>query len=146
MAAPDTYRLRAGNPKTQVFPKDTTTTVIKVGDMLKIASGKVSPATATTDNVAFRGVAMTASDAGTADTVTVGLPTDDAEWDFVLDAATTMAVDDYVQIDNTNSDAQTVKKVSGTTDPVGVCTLAGASLTVARIKFLMPERYLGDAS
>lgn len=144
--AVDTYRLRAGNPKTQVFPKDTTTTVILVGDMLKIASGEVAPATATTDNVAFRGVAQTSSDAGSSNTVTVALPTNDAEWDFVLDAATTMAVDDYLQIDNTNSDAQTLKKVSGTTDPVAVCTKAGTSLTEVRVKFLMPERMLGDAS
>ena len=146
MAAPDTYRLRAGDPKTQVFPKDTTTTVVLVGDMMKIASGEVSPATATTDNVAFRGVALTSSDAGTSDPVTVGLPTDDAEWDFVLDTATTMAVDDYLQIDNTNSDAQTLKKVSGTTDPVAVCTKTGTSLTEVRVKFLMPEKYVGDAS
>lgn len=141
----DTYRLRAGEPKTQVFPKDTTTTAILGGDMVKIASGEVSPATAITDNVAFRGVAMTSSDAGSSHTVTVGLPTDDAEWDFVLDTETTLLVDDYLHISNDNSDAQTLAKSSATTDPVAVCTLAG-TVTTARVKFLMPERYLGDAS
>ena len=144
--ATDTMRLRAGSPKTQVFPKNTTTTAILVGDMTKIASGEVSPATATTDNVAFRGVAATSSDAGSSNSVTVYLPTDDAEFDYPLDTATSMVVDDYLQIDNTNSDAQTLKKVSGTTDPVAVCTKAGTSLTEVRVKFLMPERYMGDAS
>ncbi|GAF75425.1 unnamed protein product, partial [marine sediment metagenome] len=42
--------------------------------------------------------------------------------------------------------AQTLKQVSGTTDPVAVCTKAGASLTEVRVKFLMPERYIGDSS
>lgn len=143
--AVDTYRLRAGEPKTQVFPKDTTTTVVLVGDMIKIASGLVSPATAITDNVAFRGVALTSSDAGSSNPVTVALPTDDSEFDYPLDTSTALLVDDYLHISNANSDAQTLAKSSATTDPVAVCTLAG-TVTTARIKFLMPERYLGDAS
>lgn len=136
----DTYRLRKGDPKSQVYPKDTTTTVIEVGDMVKIASGKISPVSAVTDNLALRGVAMTSSAAGSSDEVTIYEASPNAEWDFDLDTATTVVADEEVAI----SAAQAVTKQ--TSDAVAVITEAGTSLTVARIKFKRPAAYVGDAS
>lgn len=136
----DTYRLRKGDPKSQVYPKDTTTTAIEVGDMVKIASGEISPVSAATDNLALRGVAMTSSAAGSSDEVTVYEAAPDAEWDFDLDTATTVASDDEVAI----SAAQAVTKQ--TTDAVAVVTESGTSVSVARIKFKRPAAYIGDAS
>jgi hypothetical protein len=145
--AVDTMRLRSGNPPTLDLEKSTTTIAVLVGDMVKVASGTADKADAIADNLAFAGVAMTSSDAGSSDTFRIWRADGLSEYDFPLDTATTVAVFDLLRIDTANSDAQTLKLCASTTDPVAVCTRAGTDATTVRCAFLLPQAFtVGDAS
>lgn len=141
--AVDTYRLRAGTPQTQVFSKDTTTSAVLVGDMVKLSSGKIAAVSGATDNLAFRGIAMTSSDAGSDKPVTVWLANADAEFDMDLDATTTVAVGDQFKI---NAQQAVKKCLAAFTDAIALATKAGTGLTTVRVRFKIPAAYVGDAS
>ena len=81
-------RYRKGRQKLQVIPKDTTTTAIAQGDLLKITSGEVAAMGAANANLTFIGVAMSASPAASTEKILVSVPNADAEFDFPLDTST----------------------------------------------------------
>lgn len=138
----DVFRRVRGNPKIEYYPKDTTTTSLKVGDMVKVASGVATPVAAATDNLAFRGICFRASDAGSSNQVGIEIADAETEYSFPLDTATTFTAQQEFQINA----VQALKAVSGTTDPVAIATVAGTSASVANVKFKIPASFIQDAS
>lgn len=146
--ASDRYPLRTGTPATISIPKDTITTAILVGDMVKQVSGKALLADAIADNLALVGVGQTSSDAGSSDPVTVWKADGKSEFDFPLDTVTTVAIGDKFRISTANSDAQTLQKcLAALTDPVAVCTRNETDAAEVRGQFLLPQAFtVGDES
>ena len=132
------------DPKTLTFYKDTTTSVIARGDLCMRSSGTVIRMAAETDNLESAFIAMESSPAGENNGFACVCPWGsglDCEFEYALDAATTVAVDDKLNW----SARQTLHK--GTTDAIAMCTRAGTSVTRVRCRLLQNQKYtLGDAS
>ena len=138
------YNYVRGRLDPQDYAKDTTTTVIDIGDMVQADSdGLLALAATATDNLAFRGVAITASPAGSSATVRVAMANADSQWDFALDTTTTVKVGYTLKI---SGDSQVLAYDSGGTDTIAICTKAATDATTVRCKFKVPGAYLGDTS
>lgn len=111
---------------------------IEVGDFLKFSSGKVTPVTTSTDNLAFVGVsAQKHQSTDPSGLHEVYLPLPGAVFEYDLNAATTIVAGEQVQI-NTK---QLVKKSA--TDPIAVILKSQLSATTAEIMFALPQNTTG---
>lgn len=123
--------------------------LIEVGDMLKISGGNVEPCAATTDNLAFIGIAKEAHLATQgADQISVAIRNAHAIYRVQLDAATTIAIGDLLQLYNTDAEKKLVKSAA---DAVAMCVKGGTNVTEVDVQFLLPaqtgsNRLVGDAS
>lgn len=134
------YRARRGAPTIQYLPKDADATVLAVGDMAKEAAGVVTPVSALTDNLAFLGVVNNGSAADSSNEVGVEMSDFDAEYEFPLNTATTITINDELQI----SGVQELTK--GTTDAIAVATRAGTTVSTVFCKFKLPALAVGDSA
>jgi len=115
--------------------------VIDVGAGLKLSGGFVEAVAATTDNLAFIGVAKEAHRAvDPAGLITVSLPNASAMWESDLDAATDIAVGDALQLYPISG----LKKSA--TDAVAVAMEAKLGATKIIHLFKLPVTLIGDAT
>jgi hypothetical protein len=124
-------------------------TVIEVGDMVKISGGNVEPCAATTDNLAFIGVAKEAHGAtDPADRISVAVRNASSIYKAQLDAATTVAIGDLLQLYTSDPEKKLAKSA---TDPVAMAVSGGTSITEVDVMFILPAqtgsiRLVGEAS
>ncbi len=145
----DVNRLVRGVPPVWNLPKQTTTLAIEVGDMVKLSSGVLELADTLTDNLAFVGIASTASPANDSRNVTVYQADGTSVFRMVLDTATSAVPGAKFSISNDNSDAKTLRaSLAAGTDAVAVLEKTiGTSDTTGLFKFLLPQALtIGDAS
>ena len=123
--------------------------VIEVGDMVMISGGTIEPCGATTDNLKFIGVAKEAHTAteGARD-ISVSVRNAHAIYRVTLDAATTVAPGDLLQLYTSDPEKKLAKSA---TDPVAMCVRGGTSVTDVDVQFLLGAqtgaiRQVGDAS
>jgi len=113
--------------------------VIEIGDNLKISGGFVEAVAATTDNLAFIGVAKEAHRAtDPAGEITVSIANGMSIWESELDAATDIVVGDVLQLNG----AQKLKKSA--TDAVALAMESKLGATKIRHLFKIPVTVLGD--
>lgn len=123
--------------------------VIDVGDMVMISSGNVEPCGATTDNLKFIGIAKEAHRAvDAADRISVAIRNGQAIYKAQLDAATTVAIGDLLQLYTSDPEKKLAKSA---TDPVAMAVSGGTSITEVDVMFLLPAqtgsiRLVGEAS
>ncbi|QOR55520.1 MAG: hypothetical protein UMS36scaffold28_10 [Phage 59_13] len=122
---------------------------IAVGEMLIISGSNVKPATATTDNLKLIGVAKEAhASTEGANRISVAIRNAHAVYKVSLDAATTVAPGDLLQM---YTSAPSTKLVKSATDAVAMAVKGGTSVTTVEVQFLLPAqtgsiRLVGDAS
>ena len=115
--------------------------VIEIGAGLKLSGGFVEAVAATTDNLAFIGVAKEAHRAvDPAGLITVSIPNAIAMWESELDAATDIAVGDALQLYPISG----LKKSA--TDAVAVALESKLGATKIIHLFKIPASLIGDAS
>lgn len=123
--------------------------VIEVGDMVMISGGTVEICGATTDNLKFIGIAKEAHTATQgADQISVAIRNAQAIYRVTLDAATTVAIGDLLQLYTSDAEKKLAKSA---TDPVAMCVKGGTSVTEVDVQFLLPAqtgsiRLVGEAS
>lgn len=108
-------------------------TVVEVGDILKVSSGKALRMATTTDNLNFIGAAKSAH--GTLDisgTIQVWMPLPIMIFEYPLNAATDISVGDALQFNA----AQALKKSA--TTPIATAVEAKLQATTIRCVFRMP--------
>jgi len=124
-------------------------TVVDVGDMVKISGGNIEPCAATTDNLVFIGVAKEAHTATQgADRISVAIRNAHAIYKVQLDAATTVAIGDLLQLYTSDPEKKLAKSA---TDPVAMAVSGGTSITEVDVMFILPAqtgsiRLVGEAS
>lgn len=124
-------------------------TVIQVGDMVKTTGTVVLPCAATTDDLAFIGVAKEAHYAtDPAGRISVAIRNAGAIYRANLDAAATVTIGELLQL-YTSAPGQ--KLTPSTTDAVAMVVKAGTSVAQVEVALLVPNqtgsiRLVGDAS
>jgi hypothetical protein len=105
-------------------------TVIDVGDLLKLSSGKAVRMATTTDNLTFLGVAEEAHTAeDPSGSISVAVPNGLTKYEYDLDAATAMAYGDALQYNA----VKTLKKSA--TDAIALCVKSELAATTVLCKF-----------
>jgi len=127
--------LRYGDDLKSILVPIASATVVSIGDLVKLSSGKAAQMATTTDAATFLGVALQASAAGEANPIVVA---QDGVYEYPLDTATTVAVEDNVQWNA----AQKVKKSD--THAIGRVQRAGTSLTSVLIR--IKTAYTGETA
>jgi hypothetical protein len=115
--------------------------LIEPGDLLKLSGGKVTAMTAASDNLTFIGKAVEAHQAtlGSGE-ITVSLANGNVIFEYDLDAATDIAVNDELQW----ATKQSLKKSA--TDPIAVAVESKLQATSIRCVLKIPALLVGDAS
>ena len=124
-------------------------TVIEIGDMLKTTGTVVLPAAATTDNLAFIGVAKEAHYAtDPASRISVAVRNAQAIYLANLDAAATVTIGELLQM---YTSAPSKKLTPSTTDAIAMVAKAATSSLTCEVILSIPNqtgsiRLVGDAS
>jgi uncharacterized RmlC-like cupin family protein len=112
--------------------------VVEVGDMVKSSGGTCLACAATTDDIAFFGVAKEAHGAtDPAGKISVALRNAHAVYLATLDAAASINQGDLLQI---YTSAPSKKLTKSTTDPVAMAVQKTASLTTVEVVLLLPAQ------
>ncbi len=123
--------------------------VINIGDMVKTTGTVVLACAATTDDLAFIGVAKEAHYAtDPAGTISVAIRNAQAIYKANLDAAATVTIGELLQL-YTSTPSQ--KLTPSATDAVAMVVKAGTSVATCEVALLLPNqsgsiRLVGDAS
>ncbi len=141
----DKFNYRSGPAQIQRLPI-ASGTVVEIGELLKISSGKVLKMATSTDNLTFIGVAADAH-AATEPSGTIGVyfPHPMTVFEYDLNAATSV-----VAFDNLQFNADKTLKVSGT-DAIATAVESKLTATTVLVAFKIPNvsgaiRFVGDAS
>ena len=131
---------RSGVELTRAYPV-ASGQLIETGDLLKLSGGQIMPMAGATDNVAFRGRAVEAhaTTAGSGE-ITIALANGNTIYEYQLDSATDIAVDDNLQW----ATKQTLSKSD--TDPIAVAVESKLQATYILCVFKTPAKMIGDAS
>jgi len=115
--------------------------LVEAGDLIKLSGGKVTPMAATTDNLAFYGRAVErhGSDQSSGE-ITIAIANAQAVYEYDLDAATDITVDDNLQW----ATKQSLSKSD--TDPIAVAVESKLQATSIRCVLKQPSKFTGDAS
>lgn len=128
----DKYTYRSG-PKEVEFIPIASGTVVEIGDLLKLSSGKAVVMATTTDNLDYCGVAAEAHGAtNPSGSLAVYPPNADTVFEYTLDASTAITWGDRMQYNA----SKTLKK--STTDGIALAVESKLSATSVRVKFLIP--------
>ena len=115
--------------------------LVEPGDLLKLSGGKVTAMAAASDNLTFIGKAVEAHQADLASgEMTVALANGNTIYEYDLDAATDITVNDELAF----NDKQSLTK--STTDPIAVAVESKLQATSIRCVLKMPAVMIGDAS
>ncbi len=123
--------------------------VIEIGDMVKTTGTVVLACAATTDDLAFIGVAKEAHYAtDPASSISVAIRTSQAIYRANLDAAATVTIGELLQI---YTSAPSKKLTPSATDPVAMVVKPGTSVLTCEVALLTPNqtgsiRLVGEAS
>ncbi len=130
----DSYKYRGGSKRVEEIPV-ASGTVIEIGNLLKLSSGKVVVMAATADNLDFCGVAEQAHGAlDPSGTLAVGVPNVETTYEYTLDAATDVTWGDRLQW----STGHKLKK--STTDGIAIAVQSKLQATTILCKFLLPAK------
>jgi len=115
--------------------------LIEPGDLLKLSGGKITPMAAADDNLTFIGKAVErhAADAASGE-ITIALANANVIYEYDLDAATDIAVNDNLQW----ATKQSLSKSD--TDPIAVAVESKLQATKIRCVLKAPAKMVGDAS
>ena len=136
----DIFPRRAGDELTRAYPVGSGV-LIEAGDLLKLSGGKITPMAGITDNVAFIGRAVERHE--TTDVSgerTIGLANANVIYEYELDGATDMAVNDELQW----ATKQTLSK--NATDAIAVAVESKLQATYIRVVLKKPALMIGDAT
>lgn len=130
----DGFYYRKGPDREQVWPVPVASgTVIAIGDILKISTGKALVMVTTTDNLSFFGTAAQAhSSTDASGTISVYMPMPYMVFEYPLNAATDITIGDALQFNA----AQVLKKSA--TTPIATAYESKLQATTIRCVFRMP--------
>ena len=115
--------------------------LVEPGDLLKLSGGKVTPMAAASDNLTFIGKAVELHGTALASgEMTVSLANGNVIYEYALDAATDIAVNDELAFDTKQS------LTKSATDPIAVAVESKLQATSIRCVLKMPALMIGDAT
>lgn len=141
----DKFTYRSGPVLLRPFPV-ASGTVVEIGMLMRLSSGKVIKMTSASENQTFVGVAAQAhASTDASGTINLYLPLPITVFEYDLDTATTITIMDALQVNG----SQTLKK--STTDQVARAMESKLSATKILCSFVLPAvtsgiRLIGDQS
>lgn len=134
------YPKRSGFEVTRAYPV-ASGQLIEPGDLIKLSGGQLMPMAAASDNLVFRGRAIERHETtGGSGEITIGLANGNVIYEYELDAATDITVDDELAWSTKQ------KLTKDTTDPIAVAVESKLQATYIRCIFKTPAKMIGDAS